>query len=964
MDDGFDHTRRTFLKTASTFISLTGVGAVTGHTEQPAIDPSLREERGRTTAVLRLTDAPRISEVPRRAATRALQSHAESTQQALIEAVKRRDGIEITRRFWLANAVLTTVDVDSIALAELTDLPSVQRVHGTDLEPSGSFSGSDTTANRPPQASDESDEDGSWALDLVNIPAVWERYGTCGGGSRIAILDTGVDPDHPDIDLGGWAAFDEQGQRRDTEPNDPQGHGTGMASLATGGDASGRPIGAAPDAELYVAGFGRRYNFPAVVAGLEWAVENDADVASISTTMEGRWVDIIEPVENAVAAGTLPITAVEYDLPFLFNATTPEMLVTGAVNENRRPRKDTNGGEVRWNRALHGVDLPTAWPDRSFVPDVTLAGVDVLSADGRPDTPDADWTRASGVSNAPPVAAGIVALLQSVAPERLTPAQLRDTIRETARQPPGSNRRVPNDQYAHGIPDAARAVHRHAETGRTISGVVTDDGGSPVDGATVSAESGAETTTGADGSYTLSVPSGPETLTASAVGYESVETMANGEGADLRFENQVVPDIERVDREPTHIGPREHLRLEFAVEHVDGARVTVEGEGRRVGADAFDLTINGTETAVGQETGLPESPDRLQIELTPHENARGVVDLDIEVARLRDEPVISGVELDPIHIHARPLTVSDDEDLPQALEAAAPETRVELAGEEWTVEPAQFEFPFGDSLLEFPVTAPVLEQAREDEAALVVDRPLTLTAASGYDPTITVRVDDPSGRRVALRVAASYVTVSDIEIEAGGILAGVSILNGVAVHVENVTVSDARHGILGELTMSPRLLSNELDATEVGIRLSWICWNALVSDNDVTGATDGLALDSGLFIDRVTIEQNRFRDVGTELVTAGDGPLSYDRESGAEGQTDNGGESDSSAADGNATDETDSPETGDGTGETDSSAEERDDQTQAPDGSDGSGPGFGVPASLAGLAGAGYIAHRLSGGDD
>jgi serine protease AprX len=173
-----------------------------------------------------------------------LKRHAVETQTRVRAQLTGMNGVEVTRSFWLANALVVTVDLDAVSLERVTELEHVKRVHSPELP-----------ENRPrPDSSVSSQSDGnvfeerdvSWAVELVNAPAVWDQYDARGESARICIIDTGVDPDHPDIDLDGWAEFDRQGQRVESEPNEPSpdeapmpGHGTGMSSVATGGDASG-----------------------------------------------------------------------------------------------------------------------------------------------------------------------------------------------------------------------------------------------------------------------------------------------------------------------------------------------------------------------------------------------------------------------------------------------------------------------------------------------------------------------------------------------------------------------------------------------------------------------------------------------------------------------------------------------------------------------------------------------------
>jgi PGF-CTERM protein len=964
-------TRRTFLSASGGLLGLVGTGGALGDLR---VDPALRARTGETDVVLRLDTADAPDEALAREAVRDhLKSHAETVQTEVRTALANESGVSVTGSFWLANALVATVDTDRTRLDDLVALDGVERVHATDaLSAPARGSGEDSTvaATGPsPQADIFEEQDVSWVLDLLNVPEVWDRYGTRGEGARVAILDTGVDTSHPDIELDGWAEFDPQGQRVDSDPNEVDqgvGHGTWTSTLATGGDESGMAIGVAPDAELYVAGFGTEYNFPAVMAGLEWAVENDAEVASMSFTMETRWLDVIEPIENAVAAGTVPVTAIEWPVPFLFNATTPEMLVTAPITRDLVPRQGANGGRIRWERALRGFDVPADWPADSFVPDVSVPGEEVPSGVSGPQFPDQNWTpNGQGASATPPFAAGIVALLQSATDGGLSAAKLRETFRKTAFQPEDADEAVPNTRLGYGIPDAARAMARHAGDDQTVSGVVRDDEGTPVAGATVRAASGAETSTDEDGSYTLSVPDGEETLTARAVGYEDVEATVPGDEstADIAFESRITPAIERVEREPTQLTQGETLTLAFDVAHADGARVTLESSGRRVDPDDFTVSINGRPVAIRQETGFESRPSTLQIELTAHEDARGVAEFGVGVANLGgEEPATTSLGLDPIHIHEQPLTVEGEEDIQRALDAATPDTRVELAGSEYTVDVGAIEPTVDDSLREYPPAAPVLERARDDQAALVVDKPLTLTAVDGADPTVVVDDVGSGERTVALRIGASYVTVSDITVDAGGASAGVSVLNGTGVTVENVTVTNADYGLLGELTLSLLARSNDVTAADTGVRLSWIAWNAMVTDNDLRDADVGVELDSGFLITETQLAENRFESVGTEVETTGEGELSYDRTE-AQSDDEQAGDGQTPADDPTPAERTVEPGTASPTATPASTGTDTESGTGATTtGEDG--PGFGVGSALTSLGGLAYLLRRRLGDDE
>jgi subtilisin family serine protease len=129
----------------------------------------------------------------------------------------------------------------------------------------------------------------TWGLQITGVMQSTET----GAGIKIALLDTGIDQLHPDF--GGRSPrinsfiADEPG-------SDRIGHGTHCAGTIWGNrDSSGRRIGIAPDAELFVgkvlgglAGFGE---VESVFAGIEWALDQGCDIVSMSLGSE----DIEDP---------------------------------------------------------------------------------------------------------------------------------------------------------------------------------------------------------------------------------------------------------------------------------------------------------------------------------------------------------------------------------------------------------------------------------------------------------------------------------------------------------------------------------------------------------------------------------------------------------------------------------------------------------------------------------------------
>jgi subtilisin family serine protease len=105
---------------------------------------------------------------------------------------------------------------------------------------------------------------------------------------KVGVLDTGVDAEHPDLKgkVTSWAEFDASGKRvTGSTPHDSDRHGTHVCGTIAGGNASGKWIGVAPDARLAVGLVldGATGGSDAqVLAGIDWALDRNVDVISMS----------------------------------------------------------------------------------------------------------------------------------------------------------------------------------------------------------------------------------------------------------------------------------------------------------------------------------------------------------------------------------------------------------------------------------------------------------------------------------------------------------------------------------------------------------------------------------------------------------------------------------------------------------------------------------------------------------
>jgi len=166
----------------------------------------------------------------------------------------------------------------------------------------------------------------SWGVDRIDADLAWTHpvSGNKGAGIHIAIIDTGIDKDHPDLiaNIAGGVNFVAgKGKFKTADPDawdDDHGHGTHCAGIVAADDNGFGVVGVAPDASLYGVkildnrGRGKASDF---IAGLQWAVdgpdgvhgnEDDAEIISISLRMADTETESVTGAcDAAYAAGLL-----------------------------------------------------------------------------------------------------------------------------------------------------------------------------------------------------------------------------------------------------------------------------------------------------------------------------------------------------------------------------------------------------------------------------------------------------------------------------------------------------------------------------------------------------------------------------------------------------------------------------------------------------------------------------------
>ena len=465
---------------------LTGIaagadGASIEGNDTAAVSPEILDGDGEEVVLVYFGAEVGIDTAESGVTVEVLEDRADTVQEPLREYAAGSPGIAVERSFWLGNVAVVTVDHDRADVESLTAVEGVEYVGpnrvveittvDTPVTSHGSFPATDRLRPRHRASTgipgvdgavDGSTSETTYGLDQINAPAIWEAYDTRGAGTSVAVLDTGVDEEHPDLDVAEWAEFDEDGNEVDSDPHDANGHGTHVSGTVAGPESPEGDVpayGVAPDTDLY---HGKVLNddgggtFTQIIAGMEWAVEEDADVVSMSLGAEGYFDDLVDPVRNAQAVGTMVVASSGNDGEDtsgspgnVYDATS-----VGASDENEDIAGFSSGELIETGDAWE--DPPADWPDEYVVPTIAAPGVDVLSA-----APGGDYNANSGTSMAAPHVSGAVALLLAVTGEEFDDEEDIEAIEEVLIETAFTPDDEPDEQdtrYGHGIVDAEAAA--------------------------------------------------------------------------------------------------------------------------------------------------------------------------------------------------------------------------------------------------------------------------------------------------------------------------------------------------------------------------------------------------------------------------------------------------------------------------------------------------------------------------
>ena len=246
-----------------------------------------------------------------------------------------------------------------------------------------------------------------WNLDLIEADGA--RSVSTGAGATVAVIDSGVQADHPD--LAGRIGPSYDVVQRDATPQDGDGHGTHVMGIV--GAATGNGVGVesvAPGATLMavrVLGDDGGGSIDDVARGIDWAREHGADVINLSLGSDvpllgaGGGDSFDAAIRRALAAGIVVVAAAGNNgVPVCEQpAARDGLLCVGAVDKRRARSFFSSFGSGLGLVAPGGSGATAAGME---------VGEDVLSTYA-----GSGYRELAGTSQAAPHVAGVAALLVS-----------------------------------------------------------------------------------------------------------------------------------------------------------------------------------------------------------------------------------------------------------------------------------------------------------------------------------------------------------------------------------------------------------------------------------------------------------------------------------------------------------------------------------------------------------------------
>jgi subtilisin len=238
-----------------------------------------------------------------------------------------------------------------------------------------------------------------WAS--IQPETIWN--GRSGRGVRVAVVDSGIDTEHPDLkgkvkESVEAVAEDGRIDFRPSTSGDQAGHGTACAGIIAS---------VAPDVELYsvkVLGPKASGSGDMFLVGLDYAIKQKFEIINLSlgTTKRDFFAPLHDLLDRAYQSGCIVVSAAN-NLPY---PSYPSIFSSSVVSVVKRSGGDPFNFGYRYGQVIElvapGVEVTTTWPGGGY-------------------------RQLTGNSFACPYVVGIIALIKEAYPT-LTPFQVKSIL--------------------------------------------------------------------------------------------------------------------------------------------------------------------------------------------------------------------------------------------------------------------------------------------------------------------------------------------------------------------------------------------------------------------------------------------------------------------------------------------------------------------------------------------------------
>lgn len=232
----------------------------------------------------------------------------------------------------------------------------------------------------PALASNDPQFGHQWGMQKIRAEQAWGI--STGAGITIAVVDTGIDLGHEDLNskvVAGWDFV-----KNDSNPQDETagpggdcdgqgnpGHGSHVAGIAAAATNNGKGVaGTAPEAKIMplraLSEHGCGY-IDDIASGIAWAAERGAHVVNLSLGEDIVFRNVFgsvlyDAIEDAWSKGTIVAVAGGNDEVFPSGYGSINAIVVGATDQNDSKSTFSNLSEAKWAMTAPGSAVRSTLP--------------------------------------------------------------------------------------------------------------------------------------------------------------------------------------------------------------------------------------------------------------------------------------------------------------------------------------------------------------------------------------------------------------------------------------------------------------------------------------------------------------------------------------------------------------------------------------------------------------------------